>query len=72
MIVSFTTNSYPDHCNPYYFENFSATMMVESKPYLLGLWDTKGGETYDKCHNLKLFFFFLLNLFNFIFKFIYF
>jgi len=53
LLMSYTSNSFPNDYVPTIFDNYNAPIMIEDKVYNLGLWDTAGQEEYDKMRTVS-------------------
>jgi small GTP-binding protein len=53
LLVSFTTNKFPEDYEPTVFDNFSAQVEANNETYNLNLFDTAGQEDFDRLRPLS-------------------
>lgn len=53
MLISYSTNSFPDKYEPTVFDNYAADLMIDGEVCKVGLWDTAGQEDYETIRPLS-------------------
>jgi Ras-related C3 botulinum toxin substrate 1 len=52
LLVTFSTDTYPEDYVPTVFDNYQANFIIDDHPVSMGLWDTAGQEDYTRLRPL--------------------
>ena len=52
MLISYTTDKFPDEYAPFVFDNYSVNVNIQGEVWSMALLDTAGQEDYDKCSSI--------------------
>ena len=53
LLISYVTKNFPDEYVPTVFDNYEHHVMIDGEQYIVGLWDTGGGEDYARLRPLS-------------------
>lgn len=53
LLIAATTGAFPQEYVPTVFDNYTQNMFLDNNSYGIGLWDTAGGEDYDRLRPLS-------------------
>ena len=53
LLMSYANNTFPSQYVPTVFDNYEHHVMIDGEQYIVGLWDTGGGEDYARLRPLS-------------------
>ena len=53
LLISYVTKNFPDEYVPTVFDNYDHHVVIDGEQYIVGLWDTGGGEDYARLRPLS-------------------